>query len=163
MKMEKEEMKRIVKAINRELDALSEKSSEALVHAFYYDDVHACDDNDDDEDSATFVYENFIENISKILEKHGFSGWDILDLQGEGGEFNWSYGQTLIYRNDDNIHIEVITDVSGSFSSLLHACARIYRVYSYDYDDEDNVHVHFAYKVEGEELIDCSDELIEEI
>ncbi len=163
MKVEKDELKRIVKAISRELDALSEKSSEALVHAFYYDDVHACDDNDDDEDSATFVYESFTEKISEIMEKHGFKGWDCADLLGEGDEFNWSYGQTLIYRNDDNIHIEVITDVSGSFSSLLHACARIYRVYSYDYDDEDNVIVHFAYKVEGEELIDCSDELIEEI
>ncbi len=34
--MEKDELKRIVKAINRELDALSAKSSEALAHAFYY-------------------------------------------------------------------------------------------------------------------------------
>ena len=158
--MEKEELKRIVKAINRELDALSEKSSEALVHAFYYDEW---DDNDDDEDSATFVYENFIENISKTMEKHGFKGWDCVDVLGEGDDFSWKYGQTLTYRNDYDLYVDVVTDVSGSFSSLLHACARIYRVYSYDYDDEDNVIVHFAYKVEGEVLIDCSDELIDEL
>ena len=150
----KKRVEKIVKEINRELEELSSEMESKDSSALYYDDREDGDNS--------FIYEEFVERIDEILEKRGFQGWDVSDLLGEGSEWKWSYGQTLTY-GKDNIYVEVVTNVEGSFCTLLSVSARVYRVYSYDYDEEDNPIIHFCFKVRGDELIDCSDDLSDEL
>jgi len=108
---------------------------------------------------------DFINEIDTILKKHGLKGYDISNLLGEG-LYDYSAGQTLTYRNDKNIYIDIYVNVQG-FGHTTHSIyAKIYRIYSYDYDDNDNIIVHFCYKVYCKNndivLYDCTDEIKEE-
>jgi len=113
-----------------------------------------------------FIYEEFVERISEILEKHGFQRWDATDILGEGSDWKWGYGQTLTYDKND-IYIEIVTNIEGSGDTVLTVSARVFRIYSYEYDEEDNAIIHFAYEVKFKdnkiELIDCSDDLSDEL